>query len=79
MSGPEGPSGIAEWNRHDVRVWLEARLAARFPGQFFGNMLTKMETLHLIDGRILLQLTRTEWQEACPSIGARKVRPGPAV
>ena len=70
---PPLPESVAEWTRCDVRRWLEARLATRFPGQCFDDALTRVELLHLIDGRLLLELQDSDWQEAIPSIGARKV------
>ena len=81
---------VGRWTPEDVKVWLEAALAARFPGVCFGDPLTRLQTVHLIDGPLLLTLTGSEWKEAMPSIGARKVlkkevqglaaalRPGPS-
>ena len=69
---PQLPSSPIDWTQGDVRTWLEGILAARFPGRCFGTMLTALDTLHLVDGPILLTLRDAEWQEAVPSIGARK-------
>ena len=67
------PAKVSEWTACDVRRWSEAKLAARFPGQSFCEMLSVVENLHMIDGGILVDLQDPEWREAIPSIGARKV------
>ena len=73
MSSPKlDPANARHWTRQDVRCWCEATLATRFPGDCFVSLLTAVETFHLIDGHVLLQLTAAEWREAVPSIGARK-------
>ena len=72
-SGPELPRSVLEWTQADVRTWCEATLAAYFPDHRFGDLLTALERKHAINGCLLVDLTGTEWQEAIPSIGARKV------
>ena len=67
------PPIIGDWSQCDVRRWLETILCARFPSHSFSDTLAAVETTHLIDGRLLLDLSDAEWQEAIPSIGARKV------
>ena len=67
------PSDVELWSASDVISWCTARLSSRFPRVSFLETLTRMEQLHLIDGRILLEMDAGDWQEAVPSIGARKV------
>ena len=64
-------SDIQHWTASEVAQWCHTRLMARFPGALFGEVLTRMEKVHLLDGPMLLQLNRSEWQEAVPPIGPR--------
>ena len=65
-------SELEQWTPSDVAKWCTAKLATRFPGTLFEEMLANMEKVHLIDGLLLMQLDDSDWREAVPSIGARK-------
>ena len=63
---------ITQWTSMDVSAWCAGVLAKRFPGASFKKLLARLQNVHLIDGPLLLELTPADWQEAVPSLGARK-------
>ena len=67
---------ISAWSFKDVKRWAHDVVVASFPRHAEPHCTQELRaslSAHLVDGRVLLELTEPDWRELVPRLGPRKM------